>query len=90
MGIEEFLKKFGEDKEFAATFKQYTNFADLLKAVNDMGYSITKEEVMAFLEKQSEGPVSDEDLEKLVMDGDQPLGFSTACSDACSYGGCHK
>ncbi len=90
MDIRDFLKKYKEDIEFAESFKKYTDFDSLLKAVNDAGYSISKDDVVKFLEEEKGGTISDEDLKKIVG-GDIPLvNFSTACSDACSYSACHK
>lgn len=89
MDIRDFWKKFQEDKDFADSFKKYTDFDSLLKAVNDAGYSISKDDVVKFLEKEKGGTINDEDLKKIVGGDTGPVNFSTACSDACSYG-CHK
>ena len=84
MGIQEFLTKYKEDRDFAASFKDYTNFNDLLKAVNEKGYSISEEDVLEFLGKEKVGDISDTDLAKIAGSDEGFVGFSTACSDACS------
>lgn len=84
MGIQEFLTKYKEDRDFAAGFKDYTNFNDLLKAVNEKGYSISEEDVLEFLGKEKVGDISDADLAKIAGSDEGFVGFSTACSDACS------
>lgn len=90
MDIKIFLQKYQADKDFAESFKKYTDFDSLLKAVNDAGYSIFKDDVINFLEEEKGGKISDDDLTNILGGETGPVGFSTACSDVCSYGGCHK
>lgn len=85
MGIQEFVTKFKEDKEFAAEFKKCTSFGELLKEVNAKGYFITKEDVLEFLGKEQGGDINEADLAR-VVGGDGPYNHTqtASCSDYCS------
>lgn len=83
MGIQEFLKRFKEDSEFAMKFKGIVKFEDLLKAANEEGYSITKEEVLELVGKEKDGEISDEDM-KLTYCGGPYGSATTGCTAGCS------